>query len=379
MTFKHIKFEDSPIMRSLEKVAREKGLVKPESVLQKLASRPAVKKIDSTPSNNLMENIFKLCEGLRGQGLVAEANELEVNYFQFKQAQTLYEAHKEKGEDLVHAAHPDGSHKLEGVAGEEATFEDILDQQVKALRVIEKMPTGKLSSASHVLSAVKKALGQASEDETATAAIKADLATVVKNVARINQLTSSELTVSIQEYENIIRELASDPKVDNLQRISDELSKLHTRLDPSSWLHYTTFGATGLSEDTWARVQGLLSGATTAAKEAIVKRKDFLSRKSEQEVNPTAPKPSAGGDLGRKILGVAAQYTALSGQLSSDDPKDADSLEKTKAWLKTKAAALQQLAQSFQNESDKESVVTVYQATLSKYVKALETIQKEWA
>lgn len=163
MTFKHIKFEDSPIMRSLEKVAKEKGLVKPESVLQKLASRPAVKKVDATPSTNLMENIFKLCEGLRSQGLVAEANELEVNYFQFKQAQTLYEAHKEKGEDLIHAAHPDGSHKLEGVEGDEACFEDILDQQVKTLQKIQKKPTGKLESNAHVLSEVKKALGGLTE------------------------------------------------------------------------------------------------------------------------------------------------------------------------------------------------------------------------
>lgn len=376
MTFKHIKFEDSPIMQSLEKVAQEKGLVKPESLLQKLASRPAIKKVDTTPTSNLMENIFKLCEGLKTQGLVAEANELEINYFQYKQAQTLYEAHKEKGEDVIHSAHPDGSHKLEGVEGSEVCFEDILDKHVKFLQMIDKKPTGKLSSSAHVLSAVKKALGQASDEESA---IKNDLATVVKSVARINQLTSQELTVSIQTYEDMIRELANDPKVDNLQKISEELGRLHTRLDPTSWLHYTSLGATGLTEDTWARVQGLLNSAQAAAKDAIAKRKDFLARKSDQEVNPTAPKPGVGGDLGRKILGVAAQYNALSAQISSDDPKDADSLQKTKVWLKTKATALQQLAQSFQNETDKESVVTVYQATLNKYMKALEGIQKEWA
>ena len=57
MSFKHVKFEDSPIMRSLEKVARERGLVKPEPPLQK--SPALAKKADLTPTANLMENIFQ--------------------------------------------------------------------------------------------------------------------------------------------------------------------------------------------------------------------------------------------------------------------------------------------------------------------------------
>lgn len=160
MTFKHIKFEDSPIMRSLEKVAKEKGLVKEPTVLEKIASRPAVKKVDTTPSSSMMDNIFKLCAGMRKQGLVKEAAELESNYFNYKQAQTLYEAHKETGEDVIQFAHPKGSHKLEGVEGDEATVEDILDKHVKFLNMVEKKPTGKLSSSAHVLSEVKRALGQ---------------------------------------------------------------------------------------------------------------------------------------------------------------------------------------------------------------------------
>lgn len=157
MTFKHMKFEDSPTMRALEKVAKEKGLVKPET-LEKKAS--IAKKADYTPTPNLMENIFKLCAGLRTQGLVKEAAEIETNYLNYKQAQTLYETSTEKGDDLVDAAHPKGSHKLEGVAGEEAVVETIIDQHLKHLEMVNKKPTGKLSSAS-VLNAVKKVLGQA--------------------------------------------------------------------------------------------------------------------------------------------------------------------------------------------------------------------------
>lgn len=156
MTFKHMKFEDSPTMRALEKVAKEKGLVKPET-LEKKAS--VTKKADYTPTANLMENILKLCAGLRTQGLAKEAAEIETNYLNYKQAQTLYETSKEKGEDLVNDAHPKGSHKLEGVEGDEAVVETILDQHLKHLQMIEKKPTGKLSTAS-LLKSVKKALGQ---------------------------------------------------------------------------------------------------------------------------------------------------------------------------------------------------------------------------
>jgi hypothetical protein len=157
MTFKHVKFEDSPTMRALEKVAKEKGLVKPEPI-QKQASAP--KKLDLTASTDLMENIFKLCTGLRAQGFVKEAAELEVDYLNYKRAQTLYQAHKETGEDLLQMAHPDGSHKLEDVEGDEAVFEDLLDRHVKSLQMVNKKPTGKLTNANALIKEVKKVLGQ---------------------------------------------------------------------------------------------------------------------------------------------------------------------------------------------------------------------------
>ena len=98
MTFKHIQHWDSEVFRSLEKVAFQKGMIKPEAI-QKTAT--PTKKADLTPSGNLMENIFKLCSGMREQGLQKEAAEIELNYLKYKRAQTLYEAHKERGEDLI--------------------------------------------------------------------------------------------------------------------------------------------------------------------------------------------------------------------------------------------------------------------------------------
>jgi hypothetical protein len=51
-------------------------------------------------------------------------------------------------------AHPKGSHTLEGVSGD-AVFETIIDQQLKDIKMVEKKPTGKLSNAREIISAVK--------------------------------------------------------------------------------------------------------------------------------------------------------------------------------------------------------------------------------
>jgi len=156
MSFKQTKHWDSEVMRSLEKVAYEKGLVKPEP-LQKQAS--VTKKADITPTPDLMQNIIKLCSGLRSEGLEKEAVEIETNFLNYKYAQTLYETSKEKGEDLVNAAHPQGSHKLEGLDSEEAVVEDIVDRHNKMKTVVDKKPTGKYASSQDILNAVKVTLG----------------------------------------------------------------------------------------------------------------------------------------------------------------------------------------------------------------------------
>lgn len=155
MTFKHVKFEDSAVMRSLEKVAQTKGWTK-EEPLKKSASNQT----DLSAGINLTENILKLCSGLRSRGFDKYADELEDKFIVYKQAQTLYETTSEKGEDLIDAAHPKGSHKLEGVDADEAVFETILDQHVKNLKMIEKTPTGKLASSRDVLNAVKIVLAE---------------------------------------------------------------------------------------------------------------------------------------------------------------------------------------------------------------------------
>jgi hypothetical protein len=332
-----------------------------------------------------MENIFKLCSGLRDQGLVKEASELETNYLNYKRAQTLYETSKETGEDLVQSAHPKGSHKLEGVDSDEATIEDILDQHAKSVEMVNKKPTGKLSSAAHLLREVKKALGQASGKDALQDAIKADMDKINKAVARIDAKTNAELNFTIgSTYQTHIRDLSMKPTIDSLKEIQGLLKKLHTRLDPSSWLHYATLGTSGLSEDSWAGVQSLLAEATAAVNDALTKRTEIKRLEDAAEVAPDAtktetPKADASVDMANKIRTAIAQFNSLSGLLASDDPADKDSLDKTKAWLAAKAQDLNGILSKFNAEPNKEAVIDTYQLTLNKYIQAYTKIKQDWS
>jgi len=154
MSWKHAKFDDSAVFRSLEKIAQQKGIVKNSEIV-----KTAEKSSDLKPSGNLTDNVMKLCAGLRSQGLENRAAELESKFINYKRAETLYETSKEEGEDLVDAAHPKGSHKLEGVDGD-ATIETIIDQHLKLVDIVNKKPTGKLATNKDILNAVKMALGQ---------------------------------------------------------------------------------------------------------------------------------------------------------------------------------------------------------------------------
>jgi hypothetical protein len=142
-------------MRSLEKVAKDKGWVKQEDMIKSAAPQ-----IDLTPSGVLSIDILKLCSGLRYNGFHKYADEIELKFVNYKRAATsVYDTTGETGEDLVDAAHPKGSHKMEDVAGD-ATFHTIVDKHLKMLDVVNKEPKGKLANNIDILNAVKTVLGQ---------------------------------------------------------------------------------------------------------------------------------------------------------------------------------------------------------------------------
>jgi hypothetical protein len=296
MTFKHVKFEDSPIMRSLERVAQEKGLVK----AQPLNKTAAAKKTDLTPTTSLLDNVLKLCAGLRERGFEKQANELEVHLVNYKKAQTLYETSPEKGEDLVHAAHPKGSHKLEGVdaADEGSVVEDILDQYAKSLEMVNKKPTGKLSSA-EAIEAVKVTLGaaplalaqvqsppKAAPDlrELSTEQLEQLISTNVQEVLDVMDEVDDAVKREITFYSadivpkiDAIKQAAKNTTLDNLKEIADELLRLSQRLQPGG---FGSMWMGGVTENTWAIVEELLRGAQTLANKAVEARRAVLRQRA---------------------------------------------------------------------------------------------------
>lgn len=169
MTYKNIKFDDSPVMRSLEKLAVKKGLVKPEELTKTASPKPSPLK----PTKNLDENILKLCGALRDQGFTQQAVEVETKFFNLKRALHIYDTHGETGEDIINSAHPEGSHQMKGVEGD-ALIETIVDKKKAIENMLHKMPTGKEAASRDLASLVKKA-GRI-EKEAALNAIKIILA-----------------------------------------------------------------------------------------------------------------------------------------------------------------------------------------------------------
>lgn len=175
MTYKNIKFDDSAVMRSLEKIAIKKGLAIPEAIKKEASLKPV---LNLKPSTDLSENIVKLCSGLRSSGFDKYAEEIEIKYLNLKQAETsLYNMMKEKGEDMIEAAHPDGSHMLKNMEGD-VVVENLLDQSKKIRDVVNKTPKGKLANVD-VINMLKITLAQHQVDS-----VKNDMKSAYDNLLR---------------------------------------------------------------------------------------------------------------------------------------------------------------------------------------------------
>ncbi len=285
MTYKHTAFEDSVTMRSLTKLAREKGWIT-ETKLEKTAS---AQNPDLTPTNDFTSNLLKLCNGLRASGFDKQAEELESKFLQLKSAQSMYGVSNEKGEDLVHDAHPKGSHKLEGVDSKEATVEDILDKHLQILDVVNKKPTGKLSDASSILGAVKVVLSQAKGPDTSGMSV-AELENGLNRnvnfasniVNQVSGLAKGEMSafMDFQRFHNNFLKAAEHTDIDGLKEMLSQLNAMETRLSPESWFHYVSFGQSGISESTWAIVSPLLERAKQAVNRALEYRKALDQRQA---------------------------------------------------------------------------------------------------
>ncbi len=233
MTFKHIKFEDSPVMRLLERQASKLGVM-PDPIVKE-----ASVEVNLTPSDILIKNIVNLCAGLKAAGFAKHANELENKFFVFKQAQTLYETSKETGEDLVDEAHPKGSAKLDGLDGELAIVETIIDQQLKSIKMTEKSPTGKLASSNDVLKAVKFALAQESVEDKLSKLTKEQLIENMKShilnayseYAKVKAIIDEDLIVPVSlGWAITFNKARENPSVSTIKDVIKLVSGINTSI-----------------------------------------------------------------------------------------------------------------------------------------------------
>lgn len=171
MTFKHIGFHESEVMRELERRAVKKGHfdLTPEEAVEAAAARVEKKAVSMEPTDDLKQDILKLASALRKQGYEQEASDIEKNFLFFKTAEVhLYHVHDEEGKDLLEFAHPEGEGKI--TDSEYGKVETTLSGHQKMLDIVYKEPKGKLAEAAalikdscveEIADAIKKSFGQA--------------------------------------------------------------------------------------------------------------------------------------------------------------------------------------------------------------------------
>jgi hypothetical protein len=336
MTFKHINFDDSFTMRSLERVARDKGWIH-ETPINKIA---ALQENDLSISNNLTENVMKLCAGLRASGMHKSAEEVELKFMIYKKAQTLYETSKEKGEDLVDEAHPKGSHKLSNIEGD-SVIETIVDQHLAGIKLTEKKPTGKLAS-SDALKAVKNILAQA-----ANPVVIQQLNIVlrsVKTIFNLHEETSFLARPIMFGKDNLIENINEAISNANNPELLDQLfPKIKLGLD-KFYSNFKPGMITGVDASTWAGMTPLFNKANTALNAA----QKVINEKGEVPISPEI------GTLTKWISNAKSTLKKWETIIGSDpDREDADK-ETAISWISKKMGQVTDIENKFQSLNDEE-------------------------
>lgn len=384
MTFKHVKFQDSVVMRSLERVAKEKGLVKEEDLVKNAA---LTKKADITPTNNLLENLIRLGAGLREAGFTNYADEVEERALAYKQAQSLYEAHKETGDDLIDAAHPDGSHKMEDVEGD-AVFKTILDKHVDMVDVVEKKPTGKLASSKDILGAVKNVLGQASplaviaEQQAKGRQLWQQIDTEVrKNTSKWALQWSEDYawgTIS-GSVEKLLNKKPETLTVDNIELLSKYIKEGFEFVSKMN------------NEDLAARLQGVFKQMFTLYGPMRRARDEMNSNESSERAGnspsnqgpKTLPEVTIVGDpnsLESRVSNSLAKINSYKSQIAADLELTAQQKAAVSKWLDGRKALYNSQLESYKNvpEEEKTNAATRLGANVSKLDAQLKTFYDKW-
>jgi len=378
MNFKHEKFDDSAVMRSLEKVAREKGWVEVKPI-----TKSASNELNLSPSPNLVDNVMKLCAGLRQAGLERYALDIENKFVAFKQAATLYDTHGETGDDLIDAAHPKGSHKMEGL--DNAVFKTILDRHVDMINMIDKKPSGKLSNAKDILRAVKVVLAQApaaapaSDVSKLEANIRQNMSRLKSSLTKLVSLTESEFTWSLSHRANEVSEWASNPTKANLDNIKKGLAGIREKCRPS-W-------SGGVSEDLWSKIQPLIDLLISLNDKSIemrVQLNEVASQKllaDEEKPSGSPAAPAVSNVILDKIKGYLRTLSIWTGKIQTDPDNDEDDKKKGIDWINKKVAALVNLKKIFDGLPDDEArteSIPSFQSNLTSITKDFEQFRTTW-
>lgn len=211
MTHRHIKFQDSAVMRELERqeIKKSGNSIKLEQMVKQASSKPLA-------TGDLLNDLFTLANSLRARGYVKQAEQLENKLFLCKQAEThLYRALDEDGEDVIERAHPDGDVEMGKAQDQNGMVETIVSRHKKMVDVVNKKPTGKqaetivglIASAAYVLGVDLKKVGQQANEDTSVEEAFSDKAKEKKNTTEaLNQI----ITKSFAEIEQELQDALSD-------------------------------------------------------------------------------------------------------------------------------------------------------------------------
>lgn len=205
----------SEVYRELERQAVHKGHFKPseaqvvKTAAAQLQQQEAINKsVDTTPSEDLTQDVARLAFAMRRKGYVCQAEELEEKLVLFKKAESdLYNVTSEKNKDFIQFSHRDGEKEIIEGAGELGVIETIDTLAEKIRAVTQKEPTGKLPGKSANLSELAELIKEAQMEgsgEPATETTESgqiDAATK-SSVNRVIELLNS-LSQSFQQMQNV--------------------------------------------------------------------------------------------------------------------------------------------------------------------------------
>ena len=407
MTFKHT--TDSEMMRSLEKVAREKGLIKDEPL-----KKAAAVELNLKPSNNLMENILNLCAGLRVSGFDKYANELEVSFLNYKSATSsgLYDTDPKAGEKEIQTAHPDGSHKLQDVAGDHSVL-TVLDKHLKMLEVSNKDPNGKLESSASVLRAVKKVLGQVvvpakpavpQPPQDAEASVTLGIKSITNSVDLIiNQSNIGRGGNYMKSYLKEMNALSMNINVKNVMEIRQLANKiLEYAVTGNKGIFSRYFGAwfdwAGASitnkydayQESAAKlvgggfemeedllknaIKGISDGINNFGKALKILGAAYTAEHKEPSATPESAVPEASPVLA-KIKSAQMALAGINGLVNAERRKaDPNELRNVDKWLKETSEDLAELEKNYDKMSPEDAL-----AALVKITADFSAVKKDWS